>query len=53
MQQKIASGLKPHVVELTNKGKIDGACASTYVCGDMLGSITIHYLDVSIVHVRE
>jgi hypothetical protein len=40
-------------VEVTKKGKIDGACASKNVCDDMSRSTTTRYSNVSIVHVRE
>ncbi len=50
---RIVQGRKPHVVEVTNKGKIDGACDEKNVSGDMLRSAATHYLDVSIVHVSE
>ncbi len=50
---RIVQGRKPHVVEVTNKGKIDGACDGKNVAHDMLRSAATYYLDVSIVHVSE
>jgi hypothetical protein len=45
-------GLKPHVVEVTTEGRIDGACDGKNVSDDLLRSIVPRVLDVSIVHVR-
>jgi len=45
--------LKPRVVEVNNKGKINGACPGKNVWDDMLKSTITCYLDVSILHVRE
>ncbi len=53
MHQRVASGLKPNVVEVTNKTIIDGVCVGKNVWDDMLRSTTTRYLDVSNVHIKE
>jgi len=53
VEEHVGEGLNPHKVEISVKGKIDGACKGKINWDDTLKSITIHVFDVSIVHVRD
>ncbi len=46
-------GLKPHVVEVTPKGRIDGACKGKNAWDALIKSMAPRTLDVSIVHVKD
>jgi hypothetical protein len=45
--------MKPHEVEMTFRGRIDGACEGKNAWDDILKSMAPCELDVSIVHVKD
>jgi hypothetical protein len=49
----MGKGLKPHVIEVTIKGKIDGACDGKNAWDDLVRSQAPRHLDVYIVHVKD
>jgi hypothetical protein len=49
----MAKGLKPQVIEVSVKGRIDGACKGKTTWDDIIKSIAPCVVDVSIVHVRD
>ncbi len=49
----MAKWLKPQIVEVSVRGRIDGACKGKTTRDDTIKSITPHVVDVSIVHVRD
>jgi hypothetical protein len=49
----MAKGLKPQVIEVSVRGRIDGACKGKIAWDDTIKSIAPHVVDVSIVHVRD
>ncbi len=53
VEEWLSRGLKPHEVEVTPKGKIDGACKGENAWDDIFRSIAPCELDVSIVHVKD
>ncbi len=54
VEDRLLKGLKPHVVEVTPRGKIDdGACEGKNAWDDLMRSVAPHTLDVFIVHVRD
>jgi hypothetical protein len=52
-QEQVVIGLKPQVVEVNVKGRIDGAYKGKTTWDDTIRSITPHVFDVSIVHVKD
>jgi hypothetical protein len=52
VQERLSKGLKPHVVEVTTRGRIEGACEGHNTWDDLMKSKTPHYLDVYVVLVR-
>jgi hypothetical protein len=54
MKERVGKGLKPHVVEVTTKGKlIDGAYDGKNAWDDLVRSQALYHLDVFIVHVKD
>ncbi len=52
-QEQVVKGLKPQVVELSVRGRINGACKGKTSWDGTIRSITPRVVDVSIVHVRD
>jgi hypothetical protein len=52
VEDRLLKGLKPHVVEVTPRGRIDGACKGENAWDDLMKSMGPRNLDVSIVHVN-
>jgi hypothetical protein len=53
MEKWLAKGLKPHIVEVIARGKIDGACQGKIAWDDMSRNMAPHVIDISIIHVRD
>ncbi len=53
VDERLSRGMKPHEVEMTPKGKIDGAYKGKNAWDDILKSLAPCELDVSIVHVKD
>ncbi len=49
----MSRGMKPHEVEVTLRGKIDGAYKEENARDDILKSMAPYELDVFIVHVKD
>jgi hypothetical protein len=49
----VAKGLKPQVIEVSVRGRIDEACKGKTMWDDIIRSIAPRVVDVSIVHVRD
>ncbi len=52
-REQVVKDLKPQVVEVSVRGKIDGACKDKIAWDDIISSITPRVVDVSIVHGRD
>lgn len=52
MEERMGKGLKPHVVKVTTKGRIYGACDGKNAQDDLMKSQAPRYLDVFIIHVK-
>jgi hypothetical protein len=53
MEEWLAKGLKSHTVEVTTRGKIDGACQGKNPRDDMLRNMAPLVIDIYIIHVRD
>jgi hypothetical protein len=53
MEEWLTKGLKPHIVEVTARRKIDGVCQGKNPQDDMLRNMAPPVIDIYIIHVRD